>query len=1128
MPFRPGSKLAVIAAATCAATAIAVPDAATTAAAATTSTPRATMLVFLRPTVSVTSRTARALVASAQDDVATLAASFGSRVLHRTSVPDTLTLSLTTAQAHELSADPLVDEVLPNATIPGPVNPAAGSLGSIVGGTRGAVAHPSCGTAKHPQLNPEGLANIDDVHNANRGFDGKGIVVAFLADGLAANDPDLVRNAVYASAGSPKGSRVIESYQDFSGDGIATPTDGAEAFGDAGSIAAQGNEVYDLSRYVSRAHRLPKGCDATIVGSAPGATLLALKIFAQDDTTTGSGYVQAINYAVAHGASVINESFGGNPFPDSGVDIIRAADEAAVAAGVTVVASSGDGGVNGSIGSPSTDPDVLSVGATTTFRAYAQDTYGGINIPGASGTYLDNNISSLSSGGFAQDGKTVNLVAPGDLGWSLCSANVKMYSGCTGMNLQLFGGTSEAAPLTSGAAADVIEAYEASHSGAKPTPQLVMQILTSSAHDIAAPADEQGAGLLDVGAAVRLALSIPGTTISKHPGGILADTSQVNLSGLPSAPVSSSISLTNTSTSNATVSLSTRALVPAGAIGGRIVLNPDESSKTPRFAVWSGATEIYRKVTFHVRSGLARLELRAAYQYEGQTSLLHIALFDPNGQFAGYSLPQGIGDYADVEVARPQAGTWTAAFFTVWDGWRPSDFGTSGPVPFTVSFWRFASFGSVGPGTVSIPAGATTSFDYDATLPSVPGDSDVAIVVSTKLGTTTIPVTLRTFVALGPSGGEFSGELTGGNGRDGAPGQTNTYDFTVPAGENDLDVAVALASNPSAGELPGVQLIGVLLDPSGQTVAYDSNYTASQTQVYVDKSIELYAADPVAGDWQLVLDWVQPGAGTKIEIPFRGSIEFDQVSALGDLPDAASTTVPKTGETFDVTVHNTGVAPMLVAPDARLDETTTLTLPDFADAAATQRLPDASNNYFLPPETTSVTFTVTATVEATFDVNAAAGDPDLSPTSPQPYETGSLSPSEATLTYAPPSGVTPGMWGLTQAEVGPYPAKGEPSATETTTTSVLTQAFDPTVTSTVPDTVKSLALGGSVNPDFLAVGASTTIPITITPTGSAGTTVTGVLYIAGFTTGSYFGNTIVQEPSFVSMLAAIPYEYKVG
>ena len=84
------------------------------------------------------------------------------------------------------------------------------------------------------------------------------------------------------------------------------------------------------------------------------------------------------------------------------------------------------------------------------------------------------NISSLSSGGTAQSGqKTVDVVAPGDLGWALCSTNVAIYGACFDDNgnpspIQVFGGTSESAPLTAGEAALVIQAYRQTHGGASP------------------------------------------------------------------------------------------------------------------------------------------------------------------------------------------------------------------------------------------------------------------------------------------------------------------------------------------------------------------------------------------------------------------------------------------------------------------------------------------------------------------------------------------------------------------------------------------------------------------------------------------------------------------------------------
>jgi hypothetical protein len=74
----------------------------------------------------------------------------------------------------------------------------------------------------------------------------------------------------------------------------------------------------------------------------------------------------------------------------------------------------------------------------------------------------------------SQGGRVPDLVAPGEADWALCSANTAIFTQCVGNNGQpspivLFGGTSEASPVTAGAAALVIQAFRQYHHGASTT-----------------------------------------------------------------------------------------------------------------------------------------------------------------------------------------------------------------------------------------------------------------------------------------------------------------------------------------------------------------------------------------------------------------------------------------------------------------------------------------------------------------------------------------------------------------------------------------------------------------------------------------------------------------------------------
>ncbi len=265
---------------------------------------------------------------------------------------------------------------------------------------------------------------------------------------------------------------MFVDYKDFSGEGTACPTGGEEAFGDASSIAAQGREVYDVattaalpSPAMQHPHR----------GRRPGASLVGLDIFGAEDAGFNSSFLQAIDYAVAiDHVNVLNESLGNNYYPDdqASLDLIKQANDTAVAAGTTVTVSSGDAGVTSTIGTPSTDPNVISARrATTTYRIDPQDGYGGAQFPGSAASSTTTSARSARAASSRTAGRST-WSRPGELNWALCSTDTAMYADCTDFAgkptpVQPFGGTSESAPLTAGVAALVIQAYR-EHATAAP------------------------------------------------------------------------------------------------------------------------------------------------------------------------------------------------------------------------------------------------------------------------------------------------------------------------------------------------------------------------------------------------------------------------------------------------------------------------------------------------------------------------------------------------------------------------------------------------------------------------------------------------------------------------------------
>src|SRR5262245_14487168 len=649
-----------------------------------------------------------------------------------------------------------------------------------------------------PLLEPEALQlmNVAFQDGALPGAsdlaDGSGITVAFLADGLDIDNPDFMRN----------GSSIFTDYADFTSEGPDAPTDGAEAFADASAIAAQGRVTYDLSQVVNPSHPLPPGCNVRVRGVAPGASLVALKVFGETTQPLTSSFLQAIERAVmVDHVDVITESFGASPFPDPETDPIALANGAAVAAGVVVVSGSDDAGMTRTAGSPSDDPGVIGVGAATSFRVYAQVTQAAEQF--GNGTWTSDNISGLSSSGFTQFGPhTIGVVAPGDLGWAVCTPDPARFRACTGFSgqptsIDAFGGTSQSSALTAGVAALVIQAYAQAHGGIHPTPALVKQIIASTTTDLHTPAEEQGAGLVNARKAVQLALSLRDHNGNppKQGSHLLVEPTSLSAVGAPGKLQKLRVKVKNTGEQPVTLEPVLQALNPTldSSDRGTITL-----SSTPTFIDGHGISSAFATHTFAVPSGVDRLEGTLAWNGQAQPGkLVHLTLFDPSRRIAAYSNPQG-GSFAHVDVHDPAPGNWSAVVWT---------HAYSGDVQFAFTTQHFESVGTVSAGKTLKP-GARKSVSVRLPFPADAGDTSARLVLGTGgPDDGIVPITLRSLVPVGKTGAMFHGVVTGGNGR--KPffaGQVRSFQFDVPKGVPVLSVALELAN-------PNDDVTGFLLDP---------------------------------------------------------------------------------------------------------------------------------------------------------------------------------------------------------------------------------------------------------------------------------------------------------------------------
>ncbi len=756
----------------------------------------------------------------------------------------------------------------------------------------------------NPLIEPEALTSIHDASDnpfdpfeASKVATGQGVIVGNVdADTLAGN-VNMIR---------PNGQHVI----------IDAPNPNENVFsdefnGDVSTMAAQGTVTYTYASQLPFSN-IPANCSFRIVGDATGASLLTTGFFT-DTNSLGqivapeSQVIAGLQQAVTEGVNVVSESYGFGALPGANDDLLEPTNDAMVQAGVVVVESSGDSGSSGTVEAPADDPNVIDVGGTNDLRLLAQ-------ADGYTSGWESDNMTTLSSGGTAPNGAVVDLVAPGYL--ALAAAGVGQDPP---LPTEAFGGTSQSAPFVSGAAADVIQAYRDTHGGTTPTPAQVKQILTSTATDIGAPADQQGAGLLNIYAAVEAARQMPGSSAGVlNAPELVANPSQLDVQGPGGSTANQSVSLYNASSLPTRVTGTYRVLGSERSLGNPVTENVSAPPPTDPIPA-QGATAA-APIKFTVPRGVDVLDadMRWPDPTNSGDNILSFILTDPAGRLAQSSYdfgasngPNASPDIQHSTIEHPMAGTWTAQI--LWANGRghvqsPPD--TPGPYTGTVTFQASGQNFTTSPASqpVIIPAHSSASVPLSIAMPQAPGDAPESVQFTGLGGLvgTSVPIARRTLIP--SAGGSFGATLTSSVSR--GPGQIKTFYVNVPPGANDLDVTFNAPDHNVNDPVYYYLFSPADLEP-GVTESGNIDVTAIDTTPTPDNptgNASLTATDPQPGLWEIDVMQGATTDGTEFSQTVTGTVAYNQLAPITEtgLPTSASTTIGSGSSVpITVTVKNT-------------------------------------------------------------------------------------------------------------------------------------------------------------------------------------------------------------------------------
>jgi PKD repeat protein/subtilisin family serine protease len=308
-------------------------------------------------------------------------------------------------------------------------------------------------------------------------YSGAGVAIAICDTGVDYN------HSLLGGGGFPN-SKVIGGYN--FGDGNADPIPDMNAHGTACAGIAAGDLAF-TNDYIG--------------GVAHDSKIYALKISSGSGGTASTAAIAAAwDWCVSHKNDdpsnpilIINTSFGGGRFfstCDDASPMLTMSANNAVAAGITIFASSGNDGYCDSIGRPACISSVIAVAAVydsnfgNLFPCISVDSCAPKTANGGcpTGYYATDSTAPDKVASYSNVGAMLGLFAPADKCSTLDISDADGYS--SGDFADSFGGTSAACPYAAGAAACLQQAAKAI-TGSYLSPQQIRNLLVNNGDPVA-------------------------------------------------------------------------------------------------------------------------------------------------------------------------------------------------------------------------------------------------------------------------------------------------------------------------------------------------------------------------------------------------------------------------------------------------------------------------------------------------------------------------------------------------------------------------------------------------------------------------------------------------------------------